>query len=53
MTRIELEEYLEKYLSSFLKKCSICDSIFKDTLDKMIICKKFDREDKIKKLLND
>lgn len=40
-------------LSSFLKICPICDSTFKDILDKMILCKKCDREDKIKKILDE
>jgi len=40
-------------LSSFLKICPICVSTFKDTLDRMILCKECDREVKIKKLLND
>lgn len=53
MTPRELEKYVVEYLSAFLKVCPICDSIFKDTLDRMIICKECDREDKIKKLLND
>lgn len=39
--------------SAFFKICPICSSRFKDTLDRMILCKKCEREDKIKKILND
>jgi len=48
-----LHKQLQDTLSAFLKVCPICDSIFKHTLDRVIICKECDREDKIKKLLND
>jgi len=47
----DLYKKIQDNLSAFLKKCPNCDSLFKDTLDKMILCKECDREDKIKKLL--
>ena len=53
MTDKDLEEFLENYLSAFIKICPVCDAKFKDTLDVMIFCKVCERNDKIKKILND
>lgn len=49
----DLHKQIVEHLSSFLKICPTCGSRFKDTLDRMILCKKCDREDKIKKILDE
>jgi hypothetical protein len=49
----DLHTQIVEHLSAFFKICPICSSRFKDTLDRMILCKKCEREDKIKKILND
>ena len=53
MTSLELGKNINDYIFAFSKICPNCGCRFKDTLDRMILCKECDREDKIKKLLND
>jgi hypothetical protein len=53
MTPVEFHKFLLESVSTFFKKCPICGNRYKDTLDNMILCKECDREDKIKKILND
>ncbi len=49
MTKSELLKSIE--LSSFIKKCPLCNSSFKDVLDNLIICKNCIRNQKINELL--
>jgi hypothetical protein len=51
MTKAELLKSIEESLSAFLKKCPLCNSSFKDTLDNLIICKNCQREQKINEIL--
>jgi len=49
----EFKKYVEYYLAALVKLCPNCNSLFKDSLDKMILCKECNREDKIVKILNE
>lgn len=54
VTKEEFEvyrEFLINELSAFLKECSICKQKFRDTLDKRLICKSCDRDQKIDSIL--
>jgi uncharacterized protein (DUF983 family) len=42
---------INKYISPFTKECPICNSLFKDFLDKKIICISCEREQKINQIL--
>jgi len=51
MTKEELLDEIGKNLSAYLKICFICEKMYKDTLDKELICKECAREQKINKIL--
>lgn len=40
-----------KLISAFTKKCPICKCLFKDTLDRLIVCINCNRNSKINEIL--
>ena len=54
VTKEEFEKYREFVLnemSAFIKKCPNCKLMFKDTLDKRLICTSCERDQKIDSIL--
>ncbi len=46
MTPRDIEKYISEYLSALTKECPICKSLYKNFLDKRIICISCEREQK-------